>query len=281
MIDLHTHSTASDGSYTPTELVCHAANAGITQLALTDHDTVSGLAEAHHASVKRGISLVKGIELSAQWGTQTIHIVGLGIDPESTALSQAIVQTQQIRISRGRTIGKKLEQAGIPDAYQDTCKLAGSELVGRAHFARYLVQQGFAKDFKQVFKRYMVRGKPGFAPAEWIEMEQAVDCIQLAGGAAVLAHPMRYNLSSGKRRQVVEAFAAAGGDAIEVVAGRTNPAEIDIAARLALDYELLASVGSDFHGPDKPWVRLGSLPSLPAACRGIWQQQNFSWRTTE
>lgn len=276
MIDLHTHSTASDGSYTPTELISHAAEAGITRLALTDHDTVSGLAEAREASIEHGISLVPGIELSTQWGTQTLHIVGLGIDPTSNSLCKIIIEAQQTRVDRGRAIGKKLEQAGVRNAYQDTCQLAGSALIGRAHFARYLIDQGLAKDFKQVFKRYMVRGKPGYAPAIWIDMDQAVAHIHRSGGIAVLAHPMRYNLSSGKRRRVVEAFSAAGGDAIEVVAGRTSPAEIDIVARLAIEFNLLASAGSDFHGPDKPWVQLGNLPRLPSDCRAVWQQNNFN-----
>lgn len=276
MIDLHTHSTASDGSYTPAELISRASEAGITQLALTDHDTVSGLAEARSASIEQGISLIPGIELSARWGTQTLHIVGLGIDPSGDSLRKAITQTQQTRIDRGRTIGKKLEQTGVHNAYLHTCQLAGSELIGRAHFARYLVSLGLAKDFNQVFKRYMVRGKPGYAPAHWMEMDQAVAQIHGSGGIAVLAHPMRYNLGGSKRRKVVEAFAMAGGEAIEVVAGRTNAAEIEIVARLAFEFNLLASVGSDFHGPDKPWVQLGKLPRLPSNCQPVWQQHSFN-----
>ncbi len=270
MIDLHTHSTASDGSYSPRELVKLAAQAGITRLAITDHDTLDGLASAMASCEKHEVSLVNGIELSCRFGNRSLHIVGLDIDPENEELNNAVFQSQQIRIKRGRIIGQKLEKSGISNAYKSTCELAGSNLIGRAHFARVLVEQGYAKNFKQVFKRYMTQGKPGYAAAQWMALETAINVIHAAGGLAVIAHPARYGLSRGQLRRLVEDFRDLSGDAIEVVSGKASPGEIENLARLAGEFSLAGSVGSDFHGPDKPWVKLGKLPQIPKHCVPVW-----------
>ncbi len=271
MIDLHTHSTASDGSYSPCDLVAEAVKAGVTRLSLTDHDTVSGLEDGRAACIKAGITLVNGIELSTRWQNQTLHIIGLDIDPRNPGLIDAVQTAQQTRVERGRMIGEKLEQWGIPNAYQATCKLAGSTLIGRAHFARFLVQQGYAKNFRQVFKRYMIRGKPGHTTADWIGLENAIEVIHQAGGIAIIAHPTRYGLSRGKLRTLAEEFRDLSGDAIEVVSGNSSAAEVENMANLSNTFKLAASTGSDFHGSDKPWTRLGHLFALPASCLPVWE----------
>ncbi|MGB5708078.1 MAG: PHP domain-containing protein [Arenicellales bacterium] len=270
MIDLHTHSTVSDGSYTPTELVVHSSINGIRHLALTDHDTVDGLDEANIASKEHGISLIPGIELSAQWQNRTLHIVGLSIDPTDPSFQTTISEAKRTRADRARLIGARLEKAGVKYAYRLTRELAGTDLLGRLHFAKMLVEQGYAKDFKQVFKRYMVRGKPGYASAEWIDTEAAIKVIHQAGGVAVMAHPARYSLSMGQLRKALRDFKYFGGDAMEVVSGNSHPQEIASMSRLADDYSLSASVGSDFHGPEKPWVKLGRLQTLPINISTVW-----------
>lgn len=271
MIDLHTHSTASDGSFSPAELVALAARCGIRKLALTDHDTVDGLKEARATSENFEIELIYGIELSAQWCNKTLHIVGLYVNPEDTVLTQSILHAKQVRADRAKTIGARLEKAGVRDAYRITRERNGTELLGRSHFARMLVEQGYAKNFKQVFKRFMVRGKPGYASAQWMDVETAIDIIHQAGGAAVFAHPARYALSRARLRKAIREFRSWGGDAIEIVSGNSNSSEIEDMARLAKDNYLAGSIGSDFHGPDKPWISLGQLPRLPSYCTPVWQ----------
>ncbi len=275
MIDLHTHSTASDGSYTPSELVSLAVQQGINRLALTDHDTVDGLSEAEAACHAHSITFVPGVELSVRWRSRTLHIVGLSIDPLEPDLQASISDAKQIRIARAREIGSRLEKAGISEAYRHTRDQADTELLGRFHFAKMLVSRGYAKDFRQVFKRYMVQGKPGYAPAEWMDMQTAVDIIHRAGGVAVMAHPARYSLSSGQLRKALEKFKSAGGDAMEVVSGNCNTREAENMARLANDTQLAGSIGSDFHGPEKSWISLGRLSQLPASCVPIWQYQKL------
>jgi predicted metal-dependent phosphoesterase TrpH len=270
MIDLHTHSTASDGSYSPQNLVAHAAIAGITRLSLTDHDTIDGLEDGRAACREAGITLVNGIELSACWRNRTIHIVGLDFDLQNTGLISAVQNAQHIRVERGRTIGERLERSGVTGAYESTCKLAGSILIGRAHFARFLVEQEYAKDFKQVFKRYMTRGKPGYVAADWMSLEDAVIAIHQASGIAVIAHPARYGFTSSKLRRLGEEFSGLSGDAIEVVSGNSSATEVENMTTLANEFGLAASIGSDFHGLDKPWSQLGRLRPLPASCQPVW-----------
>lgn len=272
MIDLHSHSTASDGSLAPADLVAFARQCKVEKLALTDHDTLSGLDEASRAANQIGLTLVRGVEISALWGRQTVHVVGLGIDPHNPPLRQALAGAEKTRRDRARAIGQRLEErAGIENAYSRTCELAGDAPIGRAHYARMLVQYGYARDNKQVFKRYMVRGKPGYVAANWMAMDGAITLIQQSGGVAVLAHPARYALTATKLRGLVGDFAESGGNAIEVVSGRPRPGEPEHLARLANDHELLASTGSDFHGPDKPWLKPGGSPALPANCRPLWE----------
>jgi len=275
MIDLHTHSTASDGSLTPTHLVSKAIECDLRFLALTDHDTTAGLEEAKLAAKDTNLTIINGIEISALFSSHTVHIVGLGIDPINPQLQAFIDQAQLARIDRAVLIGEKLEQAGIVNAYATTVEMAGSTVLGRGNFAQMLVEKGHAKNFKKVFKRFMVRGKPGYVSANWRAMQDAVEVIHHSGGVAVLAHPMRYGLSNRQIDTLVSSFAEIGGDGIEFFSGNTTPKELSLVQKLANQYHLLASVGSDYHGPNKPWVALGKIPQLPDTCETVWQKHQL------
>lgn len=264
MIDLHSHSRASDGSLSPTGVIERAAEAGVRCLALTDHDTVAGLDEAASAAMARDIDLVPGIEISARWESRTVHVVGLGIDPAEPALNRAMARAAETRLDRARAMASSLARAGIDGAYRGASDIAGGEAnLTRSHFARFLVAAGHAKDNRQVFKRFLVSGRPGYAPADWLGMDDAIRVIHGAGGVAVMAHPARYKVTANRLRRLLADFRRATGDAMEVCCGGGNAGEVQWLAKLAREYHLAASVGSDFHGADKPWAQLGGLPPLP------------------
>jgi len=275
MIDLHTHSTASDGSLTPTQLVLKAIECDLQFLGLTDHDTTAGLEEAHLASKDTNLTIINGIEISALFNSHTVHIVGLGIDPLNQQLQEFVDQAQQARIERAILIGEKLEQAGIIDAYATAVEMAGTTVLGRGNFAQMLVEKKHVKNVKKVFKRFMVRGKPGYVSAKWRAMQEAVEVIHHSGGIAVLAHPMRYGLSNRQIDILVSSFSEIRGDGIEFFSGNTTPKELSFVQKLADQYKLLASVGSDYHGPNKPWVTLGKIPQLPDTCESVWQKHQL------
>lgn len=269
-VDLHCHSTFSDGSLSPTELVKVMADAGIKILALTDHDSTDGLAEARAAASMHGLQLINGVEVSATWRKQTVHIVGLGIDASSADLQRGLAQIQAMRVERAIGIGKKLEKSGIKNALEQAQKLAGGGQITRTHFARLLVEQGHVKDMKRAFKRYLASGKLAYVRADWPQVENVIQWIHAAGGLAVLAHPMRYGLTGNKRRQLLNDFAAANGDALEVNCGPNDPTETQTSAADAQRLGLLASVGSDFHDPSQGWIRLGLPRTLPDTVQPVW-----------
>ena len=269
--DLHTHSTASDGSLAPTELVQRAAERGVEVLALTDHDEVAGLSEAAVAAARVGMVFVPGIELSVSWGHQTVHIVGLGIDAASLTLQDGITRLKAFRTWRAEEIARRLAKKGIPGALEGARRYAKGAILSRTHFAHYLVEQGQARDLRQVFKRYLVHNKPGYVPGEWVSLEEALGWIRDAGGLAVVAHPARYKLSATRLRQLLGEFVELGGLALEVVSGSHSRDDILSMANLSHRFKLAASAGSDYHGPDNPYLDLGRLPSLPSECLPIWQ----------
>ncbi|MCP5407018.1 MAG: PHP domain-containing protein [Chromatiaceae bacterium] len=269
--DLHTHSTASDGTLAPAELVRQAAHSNIQVLALTDHDTTAGVAEAASAAQYHGIGFVPGVEISATWGSKGIHIVGLGIDPDCAILRQGLESIREYRLWRAREIGRKLDEKGISEAFEGARLLARGGLIARPHFARYLIAQGVASDMRTVFKRYLVRGKPGFVPSRWVTLNEAVTWIKAAGGQAVIAHPARYSLTRTKLRKLLGEFVGAGGEGLEVVSGAHSREETRTMAFHALDFGLSASMGSDYHGPECSWIELGRLPELPAEAVPIWR----------
>jgi predicted metal-dependent phosphoesterase TrpH len=268
--DLHSHSTASDGTLSPTRLVAEAAEAGVEVLALTDHDTTAGLAEAERAAIAHGLTLVRGAELSVTWGGRTIHIVGLHIDPACEPLRAGLARLLEYRAWRAEEIGRRLAKHGIHGAYSGAKALSGGQLVGRTHFARFLVQQRCADSVADVFKRFLVSGKPGHVAGEWASLEEAVGWIRAAGGQAVIAHPGRYGFTRAKMLRLIGAFRELGGAGIEVISGSHSRDDAFVFARYAREERLLASAGSDYHGPEEHWMGLGRLPPLPPGCTPIW-----------
>lgn len=267
--DLHSHSTASDGSLPPEALIVRAIDQGVDVLALTDHDGTEGLATAKQAAQNTDLTLISGVEISVTWANGTVHILGLNIDPENRALQQGLTAMRDFRVGRAQEIAKRLDKAGIPDALEGARKHASDVMLGRLHFAKFLVEKNYAKNITDVFKRYLVRNKPGYVPGQWANLSDAVSWITEAGGQAVIAHPARYKITATKLRRLITEFKEAGGVGFEVVSGRHHPEEVKTLARLAEKFELLASCGSDFHTPDS-WAELGKLSALPENCVPIW-----------
>jgi predicted metal-dependent phosphoesterase TrpH len=269
--DLHCHSTASDGALSPTELVKRAHQQGVTDLALTDHDTTAGLAEAENCAINTGIKLISGIELSTSWHDQCFHIVGLGIDPAYPPLAEATQNLQRTRLERAEKVACKLEKKHIPGAFEAVVKAAGDGMITRTHFADFLVSQNHVSTRQEAFDRYLAKGKPAYISTPWADLEQAVNWITEAGGIAVLAHPLRYKLTANWMKRLLIAFKEAGGQGIEVVTGRISADEIGLAADYATRFNLAGSTGSDFHNPDNQWVELGRLAPLPANVKPVWE----------
>lgn len=269
--DLHAHSTASDGTLEPVGLIERAHAAGVPVLALTDHDTTAGIAAAKAAADRLGLRLVPGVEVSVTWGGRTVHVVGLGVEPGHRALEAGLERLRAFRGWRAEEIGRRLERHGISAAFEGARRYATGAIVGRTHFARYLVELGRAATLQEVFRHYLVKGKPGHVPGEWAALEEAVDWIRSAGGQAVVAHPARYRLSGLRLRALLGEFKECGGVAVEVVSGSHSPEDCLAMAAAARAAGLLASAGSDYHGPENPWVELGRLPSLPAGCAPVWE----------
>ena len=270
--DLHCHSTASDGSLSPEALVERAISQGVDVLALTDHDGTEGIDAALLAAAEKPITIVPGVEISVSWNSSTVHIVGLNIDIENANLQNGLAEIRDYRQQRAEQIAYRLEKAGIPGALEGAAQYASVTMLGRMHFARFLVEQGHAADTKEVFKRYLVRGKPGYVPGKWTDLSSAVNWIVGAGGQAVIAHPLRYKMTGSKLRRLIEEFKELGGQAIEVSSGHQHPDQLRNVASLAKHYDLLASCGSDFHGPEQSWSELGRFLPLPASCQPVWSR---------
>lgn len=270
-VDFHLHSTCSDGVLPPAGVVALAADCGVRLCALTDHDTVAGLGAAADAARTHRIGFVPGVELSARWQGRTVHVVGLGIDPAAPALAAAIAARGEQRRVRAERIRDRLDRAGAPGTAAHA-RVAAHPLPTRTHFARALVELGAASDPGQAFERWLGRGKPAQVPSEWPELDEAIGAIAGSGGIAVLAHPLRYTLSNGQRRELARTFRAAGGQALEVVTGGQAPHQLELATGLALRAGLEGSVGSDCHDPALPWHRPGRLAKLPAAVIPVWHR---------
>ena len=270
-IDLHTHSNCSDGSLTPGELVAHAAAAGVEVLALTDHDTVAGLEEAEHSAGLLGLRLVPGVEISASWRAQAIHVLGLWIDPASAALRGELLTQGERRRSRMHKICARLSKLGLPGNELLAAVAAHPGLPTRAHLANAMVAGGLVNRADEAFRKYLGAGKAGYFAAEWPALDVVVGWIRAAGGVAALAHPARYSLSAGARRQMLADFVAAGGAALEVVTGANGAQHVESVAALALKFGLMGSVGSDFHNPQLTWNPLGRSLKLPDCVTPVWR----------
>lgn len=270
--DLHSHSTASDGVLTPRELVTRAALQGVNILALTDHDDLRGLDEARAAAREQGVEVVAGVEISITWRNSTVHIVGLRVDPADELLAYGLNRNREGRTRRAELMAAELEKLGVRGVLAGAYTYASNkDLIGRTHFARYLVEYGLVKDVKTVFKKYLVKGKPGYVHHEWASLEEVVLWIHAAGGQAVLAHPGRYHFGRERMRDLLREFKELGGDAIEVVTGSHTADQVPIYADLAVEFDFLASVGSDFHAPGEGGRELGRLMPLPLRCRPVWE----------
>jgi len=270
--DLHCHSVVSDGTLTPEALAARAAANGVELWALTDHDEVSGQERAAAAAKACGMRYVCGVEISVTFLNQTVHIVGLGVDPENTALRAGLTATRGGRTARAQAMAAELARVGIPGVFEGALKYVGNpELISRSHFARYLVEAGVCQDTNSVFRKYLAAGKPGYVPHRWASLGDAVGWITGAGGVAVIAHPARYKFSANEEFALFTEFKGHGGAGVEVVTGSHTSAEYLTYGAAATDYGLAASRGSDFHSPDESHTDLGSLPYLPGSLTPVWE----------
>lgn len=276
-IDLHSHSQYSDGSLTPADLVALAARAGVKALALTDHDSTDGIAEARLAADQAGITLIPGVELSAVWGTHNIHVVGLQVDTANPVLKAGLQRQAGARAERGRQIGARLEALGMAGAYEGALALASSpDGLSRTHFSQWLYANKHVSTIQQAFDRYLGPRKPASVPMPWAELADTIAWIHAAGGVAVLAHPGRYPMTRTKLRALIADFKTAGGDAMEVATATEKPDMVRYLGQLSAQNGLLASQGSDYHGTPAPWIALGRFPILPKDCTPVWTAWGWS-----
>ena len=270
--DLHCHSVVSDGTLTPEDLAARAAGNGVELWALTDHDEIGGQHRAAAAARRHGMRYLTGTEISVTFAGETVHIVGLGFDPDDERMHGGLQRTRGGRGARAQEIAAGLAHVGIDDAYEGALKYVGNpELISRTHFARFLVETGVCRDTGEVFRRFLTDGKPGFVPHRWASLKDAVQWITEAGGIAVIAHPARYRFTANEEYALFTEFKAHGGRAVEVVTGSHSAAEYVKYAETAREFGLAASRGSDFHSPDESHTDLGQLPYLPGELTPVWE----------
>ena len=271
-VDFHCHSNVSDGVYSPAEVVRLAAENGVDVLALTDHDSLEGLPSAADAAKELGVQFINGIEISVTWTGRTLHIVGINIDPAESRLQQGLQAIRAGRLQRAEKMAEGLAKIGIGGTLQGALAHADNNvaMIGRAHFARHLVDAGHVKDVKSVFRKYLVPGKPGYVSHEWASLSDAVNWITGSGGVAVIAHPGRYDIGPNVMKRLLAEFKELGGRGIEVVTSNHSNDQVIRFAALAKEFELLASRGSDFHGEEGGRVQLGKIPPLPQGVRPVW-----------
>ena len=270
--DLHCHSVVSDGTLTPEELAPRAAANGVELWSLTDHDEIGGQHRAIAAAHAAGMAYLTGAEISVTFAGVTVHIVGLGFDPDNAALREGLAETRDGRIPRARDMADQLAKVGIAGAYDGALKYVGNpQLVSRTHFARFLVETGVCRDTPEVFRKYLTEGKPGYVPHRWAALGDAVRWITQAGGVAVIAHPARYKFTANEEYALFSEFKAHGGQGVEVVTGSHTAAEYVTYADMAREFGLAASRGSDFHGPEESYTDLGKLPFLRDTLTPVWE----------
>jgi 3',5'-nucleoside bisphosphate phosphatase len=270
--DLHCHSTFSDGTLTPEAVAARAKEFGVELWALTDHDEVAGQAAARNAALALGMAWLGGVEISVTFAQETVHIVGLGIDPENAALRAGLAATRAGRQERAKEMAEGLAKVGIQGAYEGALRHVGNpDLISRTHFARYLVEAGHCAHTYEVFQRYLTPGKPGYVPHCWAKLGDAVAWIRGAGGAAVVAHPGRYKFTVNEEYALFSEFQTHGGQALEVMTGSHGQADQIKYAQTALEFGLMASRGSDFHSPTESRTAFGSLPDLPGTLTPVWE----------
>ena len=269
--DLHNHSYYSDGVLSPSEVVKLGHESGCDLFSLTDHDTTDGLDEAIAAAAELPMNLVAGVEISAFWRNMTIHIVGLDVDVDNDILQEGLRYNQLLRSERAEKIALGLRRAGIADAMEKTQALSKTPMLTRTHFAQMLIQEGYCKDMKSVFRRFLVGKRPGGTRVEWKEYDEVIGWIHAAGGKAVLAHPFRYRMTNTKIKKMLLDFKEAAGDGMEVVTATSTPEEINWGGQWAQEFNLLSSCGSDFHGWPNQRIKMGRLADLPESSNEIWR----------
>ncbi len=276
IFDLHCHTDCSDGHLSPKDLVLRAKTKGVNVLAITDHDTIAGLQMAEVTAHEIDLQLVPGIEFSSQWLRSGVHIVGLNVSVDSLELRQAILAQNESREQRSIQIAEKLSKMGIEGSLDGAREIAGSATVARPHFAQYLIAKGHAKDMNAAFKKYLGQGKPADVKYQWPEIGEVIGWIKAAGGIAVLAHPAKYELTRTRLCKLVSEFAESGGEAIEVISGQQPESLTQDLSRIANQYNLYASCGSDFHQPNQPWQELGQFGKLPEKAKPVWHLMGFN-----
>lgn len=270
--DLHCHSVVSDGTLTPEALAERAKANGVELWALTDHDEIGGQHRAAAAAHAQGMAYLTGTEISVTFADTTVHIVGLGFDPDNAQLAQGLAATRGGRRERAQDMAEQLSKVGIQGAYEGALQFVGNpDLISRTHFARFLVESGVCKDTSEVFRKYLIEGKPGYVAHRWAQLGDAVRWITEAGGMAVIAHPARYKFTANEEFALFSEFKAHGGRGVEVVTGSHSAAEYVTYAAMAQEFDLAASRGSDFHSPTESHTDLGTLPLLPGALTPVWE----------
>ena len=270
--DLHCHSVVSDGTLQPEALAERAAKNGVELWALTDHDEIGGQKRAAAAAHANGMAYLTGTEISVTFAHETVHIVGLGFDAEDPAMLRGLQATRGGRGDRAKEISAGLAKVGIKNAYEGALKYVGNpDLISRTHFARFLVDSGVCSSTHDVFRHYLTEGKPGFVPHSWASLGDAVRWIRQSGGVAVIAHPARYKFTANEEYALFSEFKTHGGQAVEVVTGSHTVPEYAKYADMALEFDLAASRGSDFHSPDESHTDLGALPYLPGQLTPVWE----------
>ncbi|MDO9092620.1 MAG: 3',5'-nucleoside bisphosphate phosphatase [Rubrivivax sp.] len=269
--DLHSHSNVSDGTLAPETLAERARANGVEIWALTDHDELSGQRRARDAALALGMGYLCGTEISVTFAGETVHILGLGVDPDNAALQAGLAVTRAGRRQRAREMADGLATVGITGAFEGALRyVSNPDLISRTHFARFLVDSGVCSDTHSVFRRYLTQGHPGYVVHRWAGLGDAVRWIRGAGGMAVIAHPARYRFTPTEEYALFTEFIAHGGRGVEVMTGSHSHTEQLKYADTALEFGLFASRGSDFHSPTESRVELGSLPDLPGKLRPVW-----------
>ena len=275
-VDLHSHSYYSDGVYSPSEVVELANQAKCDLFSLTDHDTTDGLSEAQQRADDLSLNFILGVEISAFWNNRTIHILGLDININNDTLQKGLRQNQELRKERAEKIGFGLRKVGIKDALDKTKVLSKTDMITRTHFAQMLIREGYCKDMKSVFRRFLTGKKPGSTSVEWSSFEEVIDWIHSAGGYAVIAHPFRYRMTQTKIKRMFSDFKEAYGDGVEAITAMSSEQEINLCSNWANKINLLISSGSDYHGWPNQRINVGSLKEVPNSDNLIWN--HLSWQ---
>jgi len=275
-VDLHSHSYHSDGVYSPSEVLEFANQAKCNLFSLTDHDTTEGLLEAQEKANSLALNFIPGVEVSALWRNMTIHILGLDINVNNELLQRGLRRNQELRKERAAKIALGLSRAGIKDALEKTRVLSKTNMITRTHFAQMLIQEGYCKDMKSVFRRFLTGNKPGAVRVEWSNFEEVISWIHSAGGLAVIAHPFRYRMTQTKIKRMFSEFKEALGDGVEAITAMSSEQEINLCFNWAKEINLLISSGSDYHGWSNQRINICCLKEIPNSDNLIWN--HLSWQ---